>query len=112
MNRRRVTGARVRQARKIKNMTQPDLANRLGVGQTTISAWERLQERLNDGIDELRQLHGRDDLAVLAEALGTAPEFLQGHEDDMRTELVALRERQAAIAAGVAKNLRAMAELF
>ena len=59
-------GTRIKQLRKRAHLTQPELAERIGVHETTIRRWEQEKDR------------GPDVNAVntIAEALNTTPEYL------------------------------------
>ena len=59
-------GARIKALRKQAHITQPELADRIGVHETTIRRWEQEKDR------------GPDAKAVnaIAEALDTTPEYL------------------------------------
>ena len=79
-------GVRIKQLRKQAGMTQPELAERIGVHETTIRRWE--QER--DKGPDVRTVN------LLADALNTTPEHLlseaepliSAHEDTSKLELV------------------------
>lgn len=60
-------GKRLKQARKAKKLTQPDVANLLGVDFTTISKWE------NGHVEP-----GREQIIKLAELYGTTTDELLG----------------------------------
>ncbi len=59
-------GARIKDLRKQANLTQPELAERIGVHETTIRRWEQERDRGPDG----------KAVTLLAEVLKTTPEYL------------------------------------
>lgn len=63
-------GARIREAREKLGLTQQQLAERLGVDQSTVSGWER---------DDKRR-PGRDLMPIVAKALGRTVDWLEGRE--------------------------------
>ena len=81
-------GARIKELRKKMHMTQPELADRIGVHETTIRRWE----------------HGKDkgpdtkSLNAIAEVLKTTPEYIMkgtgtdNPEDDETTEKTLIYE--------------------
>jgi transcriptional regulator with XRE-family HTH domain len=61
-------GSRIKLARRARNMTQEQLAKRIGVDQSVVSKWEREPDRRPN----------RDIMPVLAEALGRSTAWLEG----------------------------------
>ena len=59
-------GTRIKQARKQAHMTQPELAERIGVHETTIRRWEQERDKGPD----------MNAVNMIAEALKTTPEYL------------------------------------
>lgn len=64
---------KIKQLRISQNMTLEDVAQKVGVGKSTVRKWE------TGMIANMR----RDKIAVLAEALNTTPAYLMGWEDDV-----------------------------
>ena len=63
-------GARIREARDRLSLTQQQLADRLGVDQSTVSGWER----------EDKRRPSRDLMPAVAKALGRTVDWLEGRE--------------------------------
>ena len=59
-------GTRIRQLRKRANLTQPELAERVGVHETTIRRWEQEKDKGPDA----------KTVNILAEVLKTTPDYL------------------------------------
>lgn len=66
-------GQRIREARESLRLTQQQLADRLGVDQSTVSGWER---------DDKRR-PARDLMPVVARALGRTTAWLEGREAEL-----------------------------
>ena len=64
---------KIKKLRISQNMTLEDVAQKVGVGKSTVRKWE------TGMIANMR----RDKIAVLAEALNTTPAYLMGWEDDV-----------------------------
>ena len=65
-------GKRLKQLRKQARMTQPELAERVGVHETTIRRWEQEKDKGPDAAMVIK----------LAEALGTTTEYLLSESND------------------------------
>ena len=72
------TGKKIAELRKVKNMTQRELADKLYVTDKAVSKWERGANFPDLGLME-----------ELAEALDTTPSVLLGLEDSTKEEIVA-----------------------
>ena len=59
-------GTRIKKLRKQAKLTQPELAEKIGVHETTIRRWEQEKDRGPDG----------KTVTLLAEVLNTTPEYL------------------------------------
>ena len=65
-------GTRIKNLRKQANLTQPELAEKIGVHETTIRRWEQERDRGPDG----------KAVTLLAEILNTTPEYLLNDSGD------------------------------
>ena len=65
---------KIKELRKEKGLTLEDVANKVGVGKSTVRKWE------TGMIANMR----RDKIAALARALGTTPMYLMGWEEEQK----------------------------
>ena len=65
-------GSRIKNMRKKTGLTQPELAEKLGVHETTLRRWELEKDRGPDG----------KSLNTIAKILGTTPEYLLDGENE------------------------------
>lgn len=72
------TGARIAMLRKRSSLTQPMLADRMNVSQSTITSWE------ND-----RRAVGNEDLIKLADLFGVTTDYILGRKVDLGSTPVA-----------------------
>ena len=70
-------GTRIKNLRKQVKLTQPELAERIGVHETTIRRWEQERDRGPDG----------KAVTLLAEVLKTTPEYLLNDSSDENISL-------------------------
>ena len=65
---------KIKELRKEKGLTLEEVANKVGVGKSTVRKWE------TGMIANMR----RDKIAALAQALGTTPMYLMGWEEEQK----------------------------
>lgn len=80
-------GTRIKKLRKQAGLTQPELADKLGVHETTIRRWEKEKDNGPDG----------KAITLLADVLDTTPEYLLTDTDDDYSPNVPIDEEKTLI---------------
>ena len=97
IGRMKTIGVRIREARERLGLTQQQLADRVGVDQSTVSGWER---------DDKRR-PARDLMPSVARALGRTAEWLEGREGAGLSDRARSYDIEDAVAEPAEENLPA-----